>query len=168
MNEGKTISLGMLWPPARTVLIAGAAVYFISIRGEYTLIDNFDLIIHEAGHALLRIFGETIHMLGGTLMQIMIPSLLLIYAFKNRMTVFGQLTLLLLSQNFINISVYAADAQDRKLRLFGPPGAKHDWYFLLTKYDILEYHQDIAMGFVVCACLGVVFILLYPYIIKRI
>ncbi len=137
------------WIPSVIVGLAGA--YFLSSRGEYSYLDAFDLLVHEAGHVIFSFLGETIYFLGGTLMQLIVPILLLIFCFSNRLYKLFQIITIMLGQSFLNISVYVGDAQTMKLRLFGPPGAKHDWNFLLTKYDILASCGDFEIAFVVCA-----------------
>jgi hypothetical protein len=77
-----------------------------------------------------------------------------------------QLCFAWLGQNFINISVYAGDAQAKSLPLFGPHGAKHDWNFILGKYNILEWDYEIAMAFMVLAVLSFLVGILIPRFLK--
>ena len=53
-----------------SIALIPLAFYFILTHGHYSLIDNADLIIHEAGHFFFGFFGSFIHAAGGTLMQI--------------------------------------------------------------------------------------------------
>ena len=140
------------WLPS--LFVAAAAYYILSTRGTFSYMDNFDLIIHEAGHFIFSWCGDTIYILGGTLMQLLVPFLLITFSLYNSFQYFFQFSLLIFAQNCINISVYAADAQAMQITLFGPIGAKHDWNSLLTKYKLLEYSGDISMFFVVLACIG--------------
>jgi hypothetical protein len=39
------------------------ALYWVLNRGEYGLIDNADLVIHEAGHFFFKFFGNTFTLL---------------------------------------------------------------------------------------------------------
>ena len=84
--------------------------YLLLHRGSYTLLDNADLVIHEAGHVFFMIFGRFIYMAGGTLMQILLPSLIIYFFFRNYYITGVQVAGFWLGQNLINISVYAADA----------------------------------------------------------
>jgi hypothetical protein len=154
------------WLPS--LFLGAFGAYLVSTRGEYTYIDAFLLIVHEAGHVILSFFGETIHMLGGTIMQIVIPVLLIIVFLISRRRILLQAMLMLLAQSFLNISVYVEDAPVRKLKLFGPPGAKHDWHTLLTKYGILEYSEHIATGFTVLAVLTLIIMFFVPRLLKDI
>ncbi len=143
------------WFPSLIILLL--SIYFLVNRGEFTFLDMYHLIVHEAGHFILGFFGNFIMMTGGTIMQLLIPALLILYFFQSRMRVLFQLGLFLEGHSFINVSVYAGDAQAMKLRLFGPPGAKHDWNTILTQLDILEYTPTVALFFLLLA--GACFIL---------
>ncbi len=133
------------WIP--TIIILPIAIYWILNRGEYGLLDNIDLVIHEAGHLFFRFFGKFIYTLGGTFMQIIIPSIIAGFFFRNDYRTGVQVALLWLGQNFINISVYAADARAQKLPLLGGNKVYHDWYYLLSETGLLNY--DIEVGYII-------------------
>jgi hypothetical protein len=95
-----------------------------------------------------------------------VPVLLMIYAFRASYLYIFQIATTFLGQNFINISVYAGDAQTQKLHLFGPPGAKHDWHTLLLKYNLLESTDDIAMFFIMVSVIIFLIAILAPLFIK--
>lgn len=132
------------WIPS--LIILPIAIYWVSNRGEFSLLDNIDLVIHEAGHFFFSLFGKFIYTLGGTLMQIILPSIIAGYFFRNNYRTGVQFGLLWLGQNFINISVYAADAQARKLPLLGGNKVYHDWHYLLGEVGLLEY--DYLVGYI--------------------
>lgn len=132
------------WIPS--LIILPIATYWALNRGEFGLLDNIDLVIHEAGHFFFSLFGKFIYTLGGTLMQIILPSIIAAYFFRNSYRTGVQFGLLWLGQNFINISVYAADAQARKLPLLGGNKVYHDWHYLLSTTGILEY--DYLVGYI--------------------
>ena len=134
------------WIPS--IIILPIAVFWIINRGEFSLLDNIDLVIHEAGHFFFSFFGKFIYTLGGTLMQIILPSIIALFFFKNNYRTGIQFGLLWLGQNFINISVYAADARARKLPLLGGNKVYHDWHYLLGELGILEYDQIVGYTFV--------------------
>lgn len=131
------------WVPS--IIIIPIAIYWILNRGEYGLLDNIDLVIHEAGHLIFRFFGKFIYTLGGTLMQIILPTIIAWYFFRNKYRTGVQFSLLWLGQNFINISVYAADAQARRLPLLGGNKVYHDWNYMLGELGILQY--DYVVGY---------------------
>jgi len=119
-------------------------LYIALNRGKYFLIDWFNLIIHEGGHGVFMFFGKFIHASGGTLMQIILPSLFVYVALKNKSRFIAQLSLIWLGENLISISVYAADARAQKLRLIG---GYHDWTYLLGVTGIIEYDKAVGMFF---------------------
>jgi hypothetical protein len=130
------------WIPS--VIILPIVVIWIVNRGEYGLLDNIDLVIHEAGHFFFSFFGKFIYTLGGTLMQIILPSIIALFFFRNNYRTGVQFGLLWLGQNFINISVYAADARARKIPLLGGNKVYHDWHYILGELGILEYDQEVG------------------------
>ncbi len=152
------------WLPS--IIIFPIIIYLVINRGNYLFIDNADLVIHEAGHFFFRFFGRFIYTAGGTLMQIILPSLIAWYFFRNSYRTGVQFSLLWLGQNFINISVYAADAQARRLHLLGGNKVYHDWHFMLSELHILNY--DYAVGYLLFSIAIIIFIvaLLMPLVIK--
>jgi hypothetical protein len=142
------------WIPS--IIILPISAYWVMNRGEFGLLDNVDLVIHEAGHFFFMLFGRFIYTLGGTLMQIILPSIIAIYFFRNNYRTGAQFGLLWLGQNFINISVYAADAQARKLPLLGGNKVYHDWHFLLGEIGILKY--DYLVGYTFLGIAIIIFI----------
>ncbi len=152
------------WIPS--LIILPIALYFVLNRGHYTLIDNADLVIHEAGHAVFSIFGRFIYTLGGTLMQIILPSVIVWYFLMNRYLTGTQFGLLWLGQNLVNISVYAADARARAIPLLGGNKVYHDWNWLLTKTGLLEYDTVVGLIFFSLAIIIFLITIFLPLIIK--
>lgn len=150
------------WIPS--VLMIPVCWYFIT-TDTYTYLDYFHLIVHEAGHAMLGFIHEVVTALGGTIMQLIIPVLLIIYFFVNYMRKSLQAALFLEGHSFLNVSIYAADAKDMKLELFGPPNAKHDWNWILTHFDALDYTGDVAMFFRIMAGFCFLAAILVPWYI---
>ncbi len=122
------------------------------------MMDNVDLIIHEAGHFFFTIFGRFIMLLGGTLMQIILPSILIFHFFVHDYRLGTQVSLFWLGHNFINISVYVADARTRRLPLLSGNINHHDWWQMLGMLDMLSYDQII--GYIFFGLAIVVFIIL--------
>jgi hypothetical protein len=152
------------WIPS--LIILPIALYFALTRGQYGLIDNADLVIHEAGHFFFSFFGKYIYTLGGSLMQILLPSVILWYFLINYYRTGIQFALLWLGQNFVNISVYAADARAQALPLLGGNSVYHDWHYLLGEINLLEYDQ--VVGYIIFGIGILVFItaIILPLIIR--
>ncbi len=154
-----------IWIPSGIIFFTG--LFLVFNRGHYIFIDNADLVIHEAGHIFFSFFGKFIYTLGGTLMQIFIPSLLVWYFFSNYYKTGVQFSLLWLGQNFINISVYAADARAQKLPLLGGNRVYHDWHYILGQLGILQYDHIVGEVFVVLAIIIFIVAVLMPLIIRE-
>lgn len=130
---------------AGSLVLLPVCLWFAANRGTYTLLDNADLLLHEAGHLFLRPFGTYPMLAGGTLMQCFVP-LLMAWHFRRNEYRFGvQVSLFWLGHNLVNISVYAADARAQALPLLGGDRVLHDWYTMLGRFGMLE--QDQAIGF---------------------
>lgn len=136
------------------------SLYFIFSHGQYTLIDNADLIIHEAGHFFFGFLGSFIQAAGGTLMQILFPAFLAYYFLRSGYRTGVQIFVFWLGQNLINISVYAADAQVRKLHLLG--NGKHDWYYMLRELGILNHCELVGFFIFAFAILVMAIALILP------
>lgn len=148
------------WIPS--IIILPLAVYWLINRGEFGLLDNINLVIHEAGHFFFSLFGKFIYTLGGTLMQIILPSIIASYFLRNNYRTGVQFSFLWLGHNFINISVYAADAQSRKLPLLGGNKVYHDWHYILSEVGILEYDHIFGYFFVGIAVIIFIVAVLMP------
>lgn len=149
-----------------SIIILPVIIYLLCNRGEYGIIDNADLVIHEAGHLFFWIFGRFIYTAGGTLMQIIFPLGIAFYFFYNSYRTGVQICLLWLGQNLINISVYAADARAHKLPLLGGNKVYHDWTYLLGHLGLLEYDIETGYFFFGLAVLVFILTLLIPKIIR--
>jgi len=108
------------------------AIPYLTQKEHYGLFDYVDLPFHEAGHFVFGIFGLFIGILGGTLGQLTLPVGFLIYFGLIKKDHTGAcFSVFWLGQNFINISVYMADAITQKLNLVG--GDIHDWSYLCAE-----------------------------------
>jgi hypothetical protein len=155
------------YPWITSVILLPVLLYYIFNRGEFTFLDYVNLLIHEGGHGIFRIFGSFMHTLGGTLMQIIIPSLFLVYYIIHRNKFGFQCSLFWLGESLMNISVYAADARARVLPLLGGNKVYHDWTWMLSRLNLLE--EDILIGeiFYYTGVICFVVVLLAPLFIKK-
>jgi len=142
-------------------------IYYIINGGKFTFIDFVNLLIHEGGHGIFRIFGDFIYTLGGTLMQLIIPGMFVVFYFIKKQRIGVQIFLVWFGENLMNISVYVADARARKLPLLGGNKVYHDWNYLLNRTGLLEY--DKVLGDIIFYLGIVIFVLafLMPIIIKN-
>jgi hypothetical protein len=122
------------------------------------VISNFLLLVHEAGHTFFSVIGSrTVTILGGSLFEILLPVMILVYFIVNQKKTGIQLSCYLTGFAFLDVAAYVADAGARQLPLIGGlPKEAHDWYNLLTQWGMLEQDSGIA---VVLATVGGVFFL---------
>lgn len=163
--QSKNTKYFMRWFPS--IILLPIILWLIFNRGTYTWIDNVDLVIHEAGHVFFMIFGKFIHTLGGTLMQVILPSIIVWHFWRNNYQTGVQVGLIWLGQNLINISVYAADARAKELPLLGGSIVYHDWEYILGTLNLLQF--DITIGYLIFAASIIIFLitLLLPLIFQE-
>jgi hypothetical protein len=130
------------WKLALTAGLALYGMYLLAHVGEYGFMDSVDLPIHETGHLVFNPFGEFIQFLGGTLFQLIVPSVFVIYFWRRKDRYAASVVLWWVAQNFWNIAVYVQDARAEELPLVG--GGEHDWAYLLGRLGWLRH--DIAIG----------------------
>lgn len=139
--------------------LLGAWYVSTSLRDPHAflLLDHVDLAIHEAGHVLFAILGETMGMAGGTLLQLIVPAAFVVHFARQEQQYSAAIVLLWGAQSLFNVAVYAADARAQELPLVGGDGATHDWNYLLTAVGWLEHDTAIAgairgIGVLLCVC----------------
>jgi len=123
------------------------ALYFInciSHPDDFHLIAGVNLLIHEAGHFIFMFFGEFIHILGGSLNQVIIPAIFAAYFFLRKDIYSGAIVLMWVGESIIEVARYAADAIVMQLPLLGGDNVIHDWNYLFTATHLLKYTQIIS------------------------
>lgn len=118
-------------------------------------VQNFHLIVHEAGHTFSSFFGSrTFTILGGSLYEIALPGLIVAYFAYNKYAKSTQVGLYLLGSAWLSVAFYAADGAQRQLPLIGGLGdSAHDWGNLLTQWGLLQYDGYIGTGFALVGAL---------------
>lgn len=127
--------------------------------------DTINLFIHEAGHFFLRPFGMWIFILGGSLIQCLLPLALLIVTWRTSM---AQIPLpgFWLGENLVNVSVYIRDAPFKHLRLLAR-GLIHDWNWLLSgDPDLAEPLADAVFGLGIVIIAAAVGLFVYFALLK--
>ncbi|MEO7455418.1 MAG: hypothetical protein ABIY52_04100 [Gemmatimonadaceae bacterium] len=135
-------------PTGRRVLSALLLVYGLydlSDPGRGSLIAGVDLAIHETGHLVFSPFGEFIQFAGGTIFQLLMPALFVVYFLRRKDAHSASVALWWVGQNCGHIAVYAADARAQELPLVG--GGEHDWFYMLSATGSLAHDQGIARAF---------------------
>lgn len=152
----------MIMKDSKTVVIS--KVIFAVLAFLYTLdyynhqtgeifFNNFNLIIHEAGHVVFILFGHFVYMAGGTIMQLAVPAVIGIYFFFTKNRYSACIMLFWLGMSLFNVSAYAGDAITQLIPLLGGDAVTHDWNYLLSTLNMLQYASYIAamwrgLGFV--------------------
>ena len=110
-----------------------------------SIMHNINLAFHEAGHVLFMVLGNFMMVLGGSLMQLMVPAVVIMaFVFKHENAFGGAVALWWLGQSAMDLAPYVYDARSGQLLLIGGfigrerPGS-HDWTNLLGKLGMLDY-----------------------------
>lgn len=97
------------------------------------------LYIHEAGHLIFSIFGRTLSILGGSLMQVLAPLAWYIVALYEQSRL-SNVALVFTGISLIDVSIYIKDAGVLQLPLIGGLSkAHHDWLNLLNQWEMLDW-----------------------------
>jgi hypothetical protein len=143
----------------RAIIFSGLIIWgwlFISASIESNVAGNsflhgVNLSFHEAGHIIFRPFGAFITSLGGTLGQLLMPSICLgVLLIKTRDPFGAAVALWWIGENFLDIAPYINDARAGQLPLLGgnfghsAPYGFHDWEYLLTESGLLSYDHALA------------------------
>jgi hypothetical protein len=143
----------------RSIIFAGLIIWswqLISASIESNAAGNsflhlVNLPFHEAGHVIFRPFGAFITSLGGTLGQLLMPSICMgVLLVKTRDPFGASVALWWVGENFLDIAPYINDARAGQLPLLGgnyghsAPYGFHDWQYLLTESGLLQYDHILA------------------------
>ena len=140
---------------ARIVLVAGLAYWTWQFAFTPLGADAMDafihvpnLVFHEAGHVIFSPLGQFMSVLGGSLMQVLIPVVAAIAFIRQEQAFGAAICVWWAGQNLVDLAPYIADARALQLVLLGGrTGAEvegHDWEFVLTRLRLL--HRDQAIG----------------------
>ena len=113
------------------------------------LLHAINLVFHEAGHVFFSPFGRFLHVLGGTLGQLIIPAVVTCTFLWQRDTFGAAVGSWWLGESFLDIAPYINDARAGQLMLLGGvTGSEvedyHDWEVLLTKLHMMQYDHTLA------------------------
>jgi len=147
------------WKPvSRAAAWFALASYFLFLlyaafdRSGFLFLDYANLAIHEAGHPLFGMFagpeesgvGYTLEILGGTLLELMVPAAYAAAFFFRRELPGVAFCLFWLFENLLYIGHYMATARTLDIQLVG--SGEHDWEILFTRWSILVHDQQIGQA----------------------
>lgn len=132
-----------------------------------SVIGALNLGIHELGHYIFGFLGQFLGIAGGTIFQLFVPVFAVFNFYRQRDFFAIALSFGWLSTNLFNVGTYAADARTLSLPLVSPFGGGdnevyHDWEYMLSTLNILQYDSVVALVFrvlavismLVCFCAG--------------
>jgi hypothetical protein len=125
-------------------LFSAYFLHFVNTASDWHFIDNVDLIFHEAGHTIFFFLGQFVQVLMGSGFQILLPAFIAGYFLVRKEFFQAAIVLFWVGANFINVSVYAADAVSMQLPLLGGDGVMHDWNYILSTLNILSATPFVA------------------------
>lgn len=104
------------------------------------------LYIHEAGHALFSPFGDTVYYLGGSIVQVLVPVVWILTAWRERSKL-TPVAVFFTGFSMVDISIYIKDAATRVLPLIGGKKTHHDWWTVLYRRDALDWGLPLGETF---------------------
>lgn len=107
------------------------------------VLNTFLLYMHEGGHLLFSMFGRILHALGGSFWQVMLPFLMFVFAVRERSRI-APFPLYYSGFSLMDVSVYVRDAPYRSLPLLGGDKNMHDWWNILSAWNMLYEAETIA------------------------
>ena len=108
-----------------------------------------NLVFHEAGHVIFRLLGDFMTILGGSLVQLLVPIIFLFSFIKHKDTFAASIMLWWLAQSMMDLVAYIDDAQRQEMWLLGGVQGKdlpgiHDWNNILGQLGFLNYSHFLA------------------------
>ncbi len=105
-----------------------------------------NLGIHELGHVVFGVLGQALMIAGGTALQLAVPVIAVFNFYRLRDYFAIALSFGWLSTNLFNVATYMADARRQELPLVGIGGesVNHDWEYIFSAMNILQYDTAIA------------------------
>jgi hypothetical protein len=111
---------------------------------HWDLLDDVNLAIHEAGHVFFQPLGDPLVVLGGSLFQVLVPLVFVVYFLVRRDRFAASVVTAWFGASLGNVARYIGDARAQDLPLLGGENVIHDWWYLLTEWDLLP--QDLAIA----------------------
>jgi len=151
---GLIVACGIVW---LVLLVLGWSFITMNIERSQMLpsfthfiIYNVNLVFHEAGHVIFRPLGRFMTILGGSLLQVLVPLLCTVAFLTRHLDPFAaSVTAWWMGQSLIDLAPYINDARAQQMILLGGfsgqdrPGS-HDWNNLLSQLGWLRFDHTLA------------------------
>ena len=144
---------GRSWP-ARLLMwlwFVWLAVHYTRNANFGSFLDGLNLGIHEFGHLICMPFGKFITVLGGSLVQCLVPILSIFMFWRQRDYFAYSFSFVWLATNLFGVAHYIADSRSLQLDLVTPFGGGdsdsdvgHDWNWILNELGWLSRDLQIA------------------------
>ena len=139
-NGLKPVSLAAL--AGSLVFYAAFMLYAAANTTGFLFLDHANLMIHEVGHMFFAWGGETLHILGGTILQVVVPVVCALIFFRTGETAAIAFAVFCGFENLLYIAAYMGDARRSAMPLVGAD--ESDWTILVTKWGVLQLDTAIA------------------------
>jgi len=136
----------------------------------FFVIDTIDLLLHEGGHTIFGLFGwRFLTILGGSLMAILIPFLLLLTAWGKKQRILAQACLFQMGYSTFVSTLYCADAYFKVLPLIGNDQSKagHDYANMLSSFQMVNKNMEVAWVLFSFGVLFLIVSLIWPIFKKE-
>ena len=121
---------------------------------RYHWVDGINLLIHEVGHVVFSLFGETASVLAGPLLQLAVPFFITFRLWRRGEAVPAAVSALWSAESLMYTAEYIADVNRLALPLIG--GHPHDWRQLLDRAGTLESAEEIGLALHILASIAAV------------
>lgn len=124
-------------------VVYGAFLVYAKLNtGGFLFVDYANLMIHEVGHTAFGWASYYTVILGGTLLQLMVPLACLLIFVRRGETTAVAATAFWFFENLLYVAVYMADARRSAMPLVG--GDESDWTILFTHWGVIQNDLTIA------------------------
>jgi hypothetical protein len=146
------------------LLVWGVRFVFRGLDADFlgaSFMHTVNLVFHEAGHLVFGLFGDFLGVLGGSLMQWLMPLVVLVVFLVQRHPFGGAVGLWWFGQSLMDAAPYIADARAGQLMLLGGvTGSEtegyHDWERILGRLGWLAHDRALGRAFWVCGAILIV------------
>jgi hypothetical protein len=132
------------WKIILFFISAAVFLYPAFTSKQWPILDGANLMIHEAGHTIFSPLGWSVNILGGSLLQLVVPIIFALYFFFSGRFFSSSVAMFWLGQNLVNISNYINDAAVMSLPLITGDPSTHDWNQLFVAWNCLGKSAFVA------------------------
>jgi hypothetical protein len=128
------------------VLLAYSWIRHLAEPEYQSIFKGLNLGIHELGHYVFQPFGDLIPVLGGSLLQCLVPIIAMGMFLRQRDYFAIAVAFGWLATNLFEVATYVGDAVVRRLPLVTPGGGEplHDWNYILGSLGWLRHTETLA------------------------